>query len=308
VNRKLSVIGAGHVGATVAQYAAEDGLADVVLVDIVEGVPQGKGLDLLETGPVRGFAGTITGTNDYRETAGSDVVVITGGLARKPGMSREDLLVKNAEIIREITKNVVAHSPDSLLVMVTNPLDIMTYLCWQTSGFSAERVLGMAGVLDAARFRAFVAAELDVSVRDTQALVLGGHGDAMVPLPRYCTVSGIPIPQLLDPAAIDRIVERTRKAGGEIVGHLKTGSAYYSPGASAVEMVAAILNDVKRVLPCAAVLNGEYGLRDVVAGVPVRLGAKGVEQILEIDLTDDERQALHDSATIVRENIEKLGA
>ncbi len=308
MNRKLSVIGAGHVGATVAQYAAEDGLADVVLVDIVEGVSQGKGLDLLETGPVRGFAGTITGTKDYRETAGSDVVVITGGLARKPGMSRENLLVKNAEIIREITKNVVAHSPDSLLVMVTNPLDIMTYLCWKTSGFSAERVLGMAGVLDAARFRAFVAAELDVSVRDTQALVLGGHGDAMVPLPRYCTVSGIPIPQLLDPAAIDRIVERTRKAGGEIVGHLKTGSAYYSPGASAVEMVAAILNDVKRVLPCAAVLNGEYGLRDVVAGVPVRLGAKGVEQILEIGLTDDERQALHDSATIVRENIEKLGA
>lgn len=306
MKNKISVIGAGHVGATVAQYIAEMELADVVILDIVEGLPQGKSLDLLEASPVRRFSADVRGTNDYKDTADSDIVVITGGLARKPGMSRDDLLLKNSGIIRNITENAVKESPNCIIVMVTNPLDVMTYLTLKTSGFPPNRVFGMAGVLDSARLRAFVSMELGVSVEDTQALVMGGHGDSMVPLPRYCTVSGIPIPELLPGEKIERIVERTRKAGGEIVAHLKTGSAYYSPGASAAEMAEAVLKDKKRLLPCAAFLNGEYGLKDVYIGVPVILGAGGVEKIIEVQLTEEEKRALHTSAEAVRKNIEKL--
>jgi len=306
MKNKVSVVGAGHVGATVAQYIAEMELADVVLVDIIEGLPQGKSLDLLETSPVRGFDSILSGSNDYKDTADSDIVVITGGLARKPGMSREDLLMKNAEIIKSITKSVAKESPNSIIIMVTNPLDVMTYLSWKTSGFPAKRVFGMAGLLDSARFRAFVARELNVSVEDTQALVLGGHGDSMVPLPRYCTVSGVPIPELISKEKIDSIVERTRKAGGEIVAHLKTGSAYYSPGACACEMVEAILKDKKRLMPCGAYLNGEYGLKDVYVGVPIILGAEGVEKVVEVELTKEEKDALRTSAEIVKKNIAKL--
>jgi malate dehydrogenase len=307
MKNKVSVIGAGHVGATVAQYVAEMELADVVMVDIVEGLPQGKSLDLLEASPVRGFDSILLGSNDYKDTADSDIIVITGGLARKPGMSREDLLVKNAEIIKSITENVAKASPDSFIIMVTNPLDIMTYLSWKISGFPSQRVFGMAGVLDSARFRAFVARALDVSVEDTQALVLGGHGDSMVPLPRYCTVSGIPLPELLSKDKIDSIVERTRKAGGEIVAHLKTGSAYYSPGACVAEMVEAVLKNKKRLMPVAAYVNGEYGLTDVYVGVPVILGAAGVEKVLEVNLTEEEKKALLASSEKVKKNIEKLG-
>ena len=307
MKNKVSVIGAGNVGATVAQYVAEMELADVVVVDVVEGLPQGKSLDLWEASPVRGFDSAVTGANDYEATAGSDVMVITAGLARKPGMSREDLLAKNAEIIKSITQSVAAKSPDCFIIVVTNPLDIMTYLAWKTSGFPAHRVFGMAGALDSARFRAFVAGELGVSVKDTQALVLGGHGDAMVPLPKYCTVGGIPLPQLLSQDKIDAIVERTRKAGGEIVAHLKTGSAYYSPGACAAQMAEAILKDIKRLLPCSAYLSGEYGLKDIYMGVPIILGGKGVEKIVEVELTGEERQALQVSAAVVKENIAKMG-
>ncbi|UCH12183.1 MAG: malate dehydrogenase [Candidatus Omnitrophota bacterium] len=307
MKNKVSVIGAGRVGATAAQYIAEDELADVVMVDIVEGLPQGKSLDLLEAGPIRGFDSILSGSNDYKDTANSDIVVIAAGLARKPGMSREELLMKNSEIIKSITDKVVKESPNCIIIVVSNPLDVMTYLCWKLSGFSPKRVLGMAGTLDSARFRAFVAKELNVSVKDTQALVLGGHGDSMVPLPRYCTVCGIPITELIPKKRIDSIVERTRKAGGEIVDYLKTGSAYYSPGACAAEMVEVILKDKKRLLPCAAYLNGEYGLKDVYVGVPVILGASGAERIVEVDLTKEEKNALHASAEIVKKNIAKLG-
>ena len=307
MKHKVSVIGAGHVGATVVQYIAENELADVVLLDIVEGLARGKSLDLTETSPVRGFDVNFTGSNDYKDTANSDIVVITGGLARKPGMSREDLLVKNSEIIKSITENVIAASPDCLIIMVTNPLDVMTYLSWKISGLPSHRVFGMAGILDSARFRAFVSMELNVSVKDIQALVLGGHGDSMVPLPGYCTVSGIPLTELLTKEKIDAIVARTRKAGGEIVSYLKTGSAYYSPGASVVEMVESILKDKKRILPCGAYLNGEYGLQDVYVGVPVILGTNGVEKIIQVNLSAEEKSALTESARIVKTNIEKLG-
>ncbi|MCK5451570.1 MAG: malate dehydrogenase [Candidatus Omnitrophica bacterium] len=306
MKNKVSVIGGGNVGATVAQYIAEMELADVVMVDIAEGLVKGKSLDLLEAGPVRGFDSIASGSGDYAATADSDIIVITAGLARKPGMSREDLLLKNSEIIKDITAKVVKESPDSIIIMVTNPLDIMTHLALKVSGFNPKRVLGMAGVLDAARFRAFVARELGVSVKDTQALVLGGHGDSMVPLTRYCTVSGIPITELLPKEKIEAIVERTRKAGGEIVSYLKTGSAYYSPAASATEMVKAILKDTKRVMPCAVYLNGEYGLNDVYIGVPVILGAEGVEKILEVKLTEEEKTALQTSSADVKKNMEKL--
>ncbi len=306
MKNKISVIGAGHVGATIAQYAAEIELADVVMFDIIDGLPQGKSLDLLEASPVRGFSAAVTGTNDYKDTAGSDIVVITGGLARKPGMSRDDLLAKNSEIVRSITASVVKESPDCFIVMVTNPLDVMTFLAQKISGFPPNRVFGMAGVLDSARFRAFVSLELGVSVEDTQALVMGGHGDSMVPLPRYCTVCGVPITELIEKEKIDAIVGRTRKAGGEIVAHLKTGSAYYSPGASAVQMAEAVLKDKKRLLPCAAYLNGEYGLKDVYVGVPVIIGAGGVEKIIEVRLTEEEKEALHKSAEAVRKSVEKI--
>jgi len=304
---KITIVGAGNVGATAAHWAAQKEMGDIVLVDIIEGMPQGKALDLMETGPVEGFDTRIVGTNGYEETANSDVVVITSGLARKPGMSREDLLAKNKEIITSVTTEIVKRSPQSILILVTNPLDTMAYLAKKVSGFPKNRVIGMAGVLDSARFRSFIAVELNCSVEDVQAFVLGGHGDEMVPLPRYSTVAGIPLPELMSPEKIDRIVERTRKGGGEIVALLKTGSAYYCPSAAAVQMVEAILLDKKRILPCSAYLQGEYGLSDMYFGVPVKLGSDGVEKIIEVKLTPEEKAALGKSAATVRKSILELG-
>lgn len=304
--KKITVVGAGNVGATVAQYAALKELGNIVLTDILEGIPQGKALDLLEAGPIEGYDSSVIGTNGYDETADSDLVVITAGLARKPGMSRDDLLAANANIVKGVTEEIVKRSPQAIIITITNPLDVMTYLVKKVSGFPRNRVFGMAGVLDAARFRCFLAMELNVSVEDIQAFVLGGHGDSMVPLPRYSTVAGIPIPELLTKEQIDRIVDRTRNAGGEIVSFLKTGSAYYSPGASAVQMIEAILKDKKRILPCAAYLDGEYGLKDLYMGVPVKLGANGIEQVIEIKLTAEEKAELDRSAEDIRQNIAKL--
>jgi malate dehydrogenase len=306
VRTKITVVGAGNVGATVAQLIAYKELGDIVMVDIVEGLPQGKGLDLLEAGPVEGFDSHITGANSYDATAGSHIVVITAGIARKPGMSREDLLTTNANIVRGVTEQVVKYSPDAYLIVVSNPLDAMVYLVKHVSGFPKQRVVGMAGVLDSTRFRTFIARELDVSVEDVQAFVLGGHGDSMVPLPRYSTVAGIPITHLLPKETIDRLVQRTRDGGGEIVNLLKTGSAFYAPGSSVVQMVEAIVRDKKRVLPCAAYLQGEYGLQDIYFGVPVKLGAGGVEQVIEIELAAEERAALVASAKEVQETIKQL--
>jgi len=304
---KITIIGAGNVGATAAHWAAQKEMGDIVLVDIIEGMPQGKALDLLETGPVEGFDSRVVGTNGYQETAHSDVVIITSGLARKPGMSREDLLAKNREIVSSVTQEIAKRSPEAILIVVTNPLDTMTYLAKKVSGFPKNRVVGMAGILDAARFRSFIAVELNCSVEDVQAFVLGGHGDEMVPLPRYSTVAGIPITELMSQGQIDRIVERTRKGGGEIVALLKTGSAYYCPSAAAVQMAEAILLDKKRILPCSAYLEGEYGLHDIYFGVPVKLGAGGVEQIIEVKLTPEERAALEKSAAAVKKSISELG-
>ena len=301
MNRKVSVIGSGNVGATAARSIADKELADVVVLDILEGVPQGKGLDMLEACPVEGSDARVLGTNDYADTAGSDVVVITAGLARKPGMSRDDLLTKNCRIIKSVTEQVVAHSPNCVIVPVTNPLDAMCQVVYRVSGFPRERVIGMAGVLDSARMRTFIAQALDVSVENTHAFVLGGHGDTMVPLPRYSTVAGIPITELMDQGAIDAIVQRTAGGGAEIVKLLGTGSAFYAPGSAVVEMVEAILKDKKKILPCAAFLQGEYGIRDLFVGVPVKLGAKGLEQIVEIELTEPEQAALARSADAVRE-------
>ncbi len=303
---KITIVGAGNVGATAAHWAASKEMGDIVLVDIIEGMPQGKALDLLQAGPAEDFDCSILGTGSYEDTADSDVVVITAGVARKPGMSREDLLETNKNIVTSVVTEVVKRSPNCFLVMVTNPLDTMTYLAKKVSGFPKNRVFGQAGVLDSSRFRAFVAAELKVSVEDTQALVLGGHGDEMVPLPRYCTVSGVPITELMPKEKIDRIVERTRKAGGEIVALLKTGSAYYSPASATIAMVEAILKDKKRVLPCSAYLEGEYGLSDIYFGVPVKLGAGGVEEVLEIPLTEEEKTAVQRSAEAVRKSIAEL--
>lgn len=303
---KITVVGAGHVGATAAQYAAEKELGDVVLVDIVEGVPQGKALDLMETAPVQGYDSRLTGTNGYEETAGSDVVVITAGIPRKEGMSRDDLVKTNYGIVKSVTEQVARYSPDSILIVVSNPLDAMVQTAFRTSGFPRNRVIGMAGVLDSARFRSFIAAELDVSVDNVHAFVLGGHGDTMVPLPRYSTVAGIPITDLMTADTIERLVDRTRKGGGEIVKLLKT-SAWYAPGASIAEMVAAILRDKKKILPCAAYLEGEYGINGLYVGVPVKLGRKGVEQIIEIELTLAERGALQKSAAAVRELVDIIG-
>ncbi|NJD28990.1 MAG: malate dehydrogenase [Chloroflexi bacterium] len=303
---KVTVIGAGNVGATTAQRLAEAGLADVVLVDIVDGLPQGKGLDLAEAAPVVRHDGAVRGTNDYAETAGSDIVVVTSGLARQPGMSRDDLLAKNAGIVRSVVEQAAAHSPDAILIIVTNPLDAMCHVAMQASGFPRERVIGMAGVLDSARFRTFIAEELGVSVVDTSAFVLGGHGDTMVPLPRYSTVAGIPITDLLPADRIQALVERTANGGAEIVALLKSGSAYYAPAASTFEMVDAILRDRKRVLPCAAYLQGEYGVDGLFVGVPVVLGERGMERVLEITLRDDERAAFERSAGAVRELVAKL--
>jgi malate dehydrogenase len=303
---KVTVVGAGNVGATTAQRIAEAGLADVVLIDIVEGLPQGKALDLAEAAPVVSHDSRITGSNDYAATAGSDVIVVTSGLARQPGMSRDDLLARNAGIVKAVVEAAVAHSPDAVLIVVTNPLDAMCHVAMRASGFPRERVLGMAGVLDSARFRAFIAEELDVSVADTSAFVLGGHGDTMVPLPRYSTVAGIPITDLLSPPRIQALVDRTANGGAEIVALLKSGSAYYAPAASAFEMVDAILGDRRRVLPCAVFLQGEYGVEGLFVGVPVILGAGGMQRIIEITLLDDEKIAFAKSAAAVQELVDKL--
>jgi malate dehydrogenase len=303
---KVTVVGAGNVGASVAQYTVERELADVVLVDIVEGLPQGKALDLLQTGPIHRYDSRLSGSNEYNPTAGSDIVVITAGLARKPGMTRDDLLFKNAEIVGAVVDQVAPRSPKGILIVVSNPLDAMTYLTWKRSGFPKERVVGMAGILDSARFRTFIAMELEVSVENVSAFVLGGHGDTMVPLPRYSTVAGIPITELLRKERIDAIVQRTRDGGAEIVNLLKTGGAYYAPGAAVAEMIEAILKDKKKILPCAALLNGEYGLKGLFVGVPVKLGRAGVEQVIEVTLTPEEQAALDKSAAAVRELVEKL--
>jgi malate dehydrogenase len=303
---KVTVIGAGNVGATTAQRIAEAGLADVVLVDIVEGLPQGKGLDLAEAAPVVGHDSRITGTNDYADTAGSDVIVVTSGLARQPGMSRDDLLAKNAGIVKTVVEASAAQSPEAVLIVVTNPLDAMCHVAMQASGFPRERVLGMAGVLDSARFRTFIAEELGVSVEDTHAFVLGGHGDTMVPLSRYSTVAGIPITELLSPERVRALEERTANGGAEVVALLKTGSAFYAPAASTFEMVDAILRDRRRVLPCAVHLQGEYGVDGLFVGVPVVLGEGGLRRVIEITLTEAEKALFAKSAAAVQELVDKL--
>jgi malate dehydrogenase len=304
---KVTVVGAGNVGATTAQYIVERELADVVLTDVVDGLPQGKALDLLQAGPVHGYDCRITGANDYEPTVGSDIIVITAGLARKPGMSRDDLLLKNAEIVGGVVTETARRSPTAILIVVTNPLDAMAQLALRRSGFPKHRVIGMAGVLDSARFRTFIAQELDVSVENVTAFVLGGHGDTMVPLPRYSTVAGIPITELLSKDRLDALVTRTANGGAEIVGLLKSGSAYYAPAASVVDMVEAILRDKKKVLPCTAYLEGEYGVKGLFVGVPVKLGRRGIEQILQITLSPEESAALGRSAAAVRELTDKLG-
>ncbi|CAN5813839.1 malate dehydrogenase [soil metagenome] len=302
---KITVVGAGNVGATAAQRVAEKELSrEVVMIDIAEGVPQGKGLDQFQSAPVEGFDSRVIGTNTYDEAAGSGIFIVTAGIARKPGMSRDDLLQTNARIVREVSENIARVAPDAIIIMVSNPLDVMSYVAMQAAGFPRERVLGMAGVLDTARYRAFLAMELDISVEDIQAMVLGGHGDTMVPLISYTTVSGIPITQLIDRAKLDEIVDRTRNGGAEIVKYLKTGSAYYAPSAGAVQMAEAIVKDTKRILPCAAYLQGEYGMEGLFLGVPCKLGRNGLEQIIEVELTDQERAALAKSADAVREPME----
>ncbi|HET7182191.1 MAG TPA: malate dehydrogenase [Candidatus Limnocylindrales bacterium] len=306
VRNKVTVIGAGNVGATTAQRIAEAGLADVVLVDIVEGLPQGKGLDLAEAAPVVGHDARITGTNDYADTAGSDVIVVTSGLARQPGMSRDDLLAKNAGIVRAVVSASAPLSPNAVIIVVTNPLDAMCHVAMQASGFPRERVLGMAGVLDSARFRTFIAEELGVSVEDTHAFVLGGHGDTMVPLPRYSTVAGIPITELMTPERVEALVTRTANGGAEVVALLKTGSAFYAPAASTFEMVDAILRDRRRVLPCAVLLKGEFGVDGLFVGVPAVLGEGGLQRVMTIELSADENAAFQKSAAAVRELVDKL--
>ncbi len=303
---KVTIVGAGNVGATAAQRIFDRGYADVVLVDIVEGLPQGKALDMLESGPVLGSDAKVTGTNDYADTAGSDVVVITSGVARRPGMSRDDLLLTNMNIVTSVTRSVVNHSPDSILVIVTNPLDAMAQRAFQVSGFPKRRVVGMAGILDTARFRTFLAEELGVSVNSVEAYVLGGHGDTMVPVTASTTAGGRPITQVLPQDRIDAIIQRTQDGGAEIVNLLKTGSAYYAPSAAIAQMVEAVLLDRQEILPCTAYLEGEYGIDGLYVGVPVRLGASGVEEVIEFDLTDAEREALRHSADAVRELVDVM--
>jgi malate dehydrogenase len=304
---KITVIGAGNVGATAAQRIADKELCEhVVLVDVVEGIPQGKALDMFESAPVHGTDTRLTGTNSYEETAGSDIVVITAGLARKPGMSRDDLLAKNSEIVGGCAEAAFKQSPNAIFIIVSNPLDVMTYVALKKTGLPRNRVIGMAGVLDSARFRSFIAMELDVSVQDVTAFVLGGHGDSMVPLARYSTVAGIPLPELIPADRLEKIIQRTRDGGIEIVNFLKTGSAYYAPGSSAAQMVESIVRNKKRILPCSVWLEGEYGLKDTVVGVPVKLGKNGIEKIIEIKLTDSEAAALKKSADEVKENIAKV--
>jgi malate dehydrogenase len=308
MRKKVTVIGAGNVGANCALRVAEKELADVVLVDVVEGVPQGKALDLLQSGPVQGYDVVLTGSNEYGPTADSDLVILTAGFPRKPGMSRDDLLMANYDIVKAATEQVAKSSPQAILIVVTNPLDAMCWTAMKVSGFDKKRVIGMAGVLDTARFRTFIARELDVAVENVTALVLGGHGDTMVPLVRYANVSGIPLTELLDEAAIGRLVERTLNGGAEIVKHLKTGSAYYAPSAAAVEMAESILRDKKKVLPCAAYLEGEYGIQGLFVGVPVKLGSEGIEKIYELHLTMDDRAQLQKSAGAVQELVDVLTA
>jgi len=303
---KITVVGAGFVGATAAHWAAAKELGDVALVDIIEGMPQGKGLDLMEASPVEGFDAEVIGTNDYADTANSDVVIITAGIPRKPGMSRDDLLNTNTNIVKSVTEQIAKYSPEAFLIIVSNPLDAMVYVAHKVSGFPTNRVMGMAGVLDSARFRTFIALELGVSVKDIQAFVLGGHGDTMVPLPRYTTVSGIPIPDLMSQERIDALVERTRKGGGEIVSLLKTGSAFYAPSAAAVQMAESILKDQKRILPCAAYCDKEYGVGGYFVGVPVMLGAGGVERVIEIKLTAEEKTDFDKSVAAVKELVASI--
>ena len=307
MRKKVSIVGAGNVGATAAHWIAAKELADVVLIDVVEGIPQGKALDLLEAMPIEKRDVSITGANDYAATANSDIVVITAGIPRKPGMSRDDLLNTNFKIMSDVVAKVVAQSPESILIIVSNPLDAMAQAAYRQAGFNRERVIGMAGVLDSARFRTFIAAELNVSVENVTAFVLVGHGDTMVPLPRYSTVAGIPITELIEPARLEQLVQRTRDGGAEIVKHLKTGSAYYAPSAAAVEMVEAILKDKKKILPCAAYLQGEYGIDGYYIGVPCKLGAAGLEKIIEIKLTPEEDAALKKSAAAVKELCAVIG-
>ena len=304
---KISVVGAGNVGATAAQHIAERELArELILLDVAEGIPEGKALDLAEAAPVDRFDTRVAGTSDSGSLSGSDIVVVTAGLARKPGMTRDDLLTTNADIVGSVCERVKETAPDAIVIVVTNPLDAMAYVALKVTEFSPARVVGMAGILDSARFRYFIADELDVSVEDVTAFVLGGHGDSMVPLPRYSSVAGIPLSELLDESVIERLVERTRNGGAEIVAHLKTGSAFYAPASAIAEMVAAIVRDKKRILPCAAWLTGQYGVQDLYMGVPVKLGASGVEEIIEIGLTPDERNAFHSSAEAVRSSVRKL--
>src|SRR5947199_7129842 len=304
---KITVVGAGFVGSTLVQRLAERDYADIVMHDIVPNMPQGKALDMLEAGPVLGYDSLVTGTNDYADTANSDIVVITSGFPRKPGMSRDDLVKKNQEVVSQVTEQVVKHSPHCIIIMVTNPLDAMAQLAFHISGFPRERVIGMAGVLDTARFRTFIAQELNVSVRDVQAYVLGGHGDTMVPLARMCTVAGVPIAQLMPAERIEQIVQRTRDGGAEIVKLLGTGSAYFAPSASVLQMVDSILLDKKMIMPCAVYLQGEYGIQNLFVGVPTKLGAKGAEQVIEVELDEGERAQLQKSADAVKELIEVMG-
>ena len=306
MRKKVTVVGAGNVGANCAVRIADKELADVVLVDVVEGIPQGKGLDILQSGPVQGYDVTVTGANDYEATAGSDIAIITAGLARKPGMSRDDLLLANFNVVGPSAEQIARYSPNCIIIVVTNPLDVMTQVAFWSSKFPKNRVMGMAGVLDGARFRTFIAEALQVSVENVTGVVMGGHGDTMVPVVRLCNVGGIPLTELLDADAIQKIVTRTANGGAEIVKHLKTGSAYYAPSASAVEMAEAILKDKKKVLPCSVYLEGEYGINGLFVGVPVKLGAGGVEKIYQVKLTDEESAMLHKSAASVKEMVDVL--
>jgi malate dehydrogenase len=306
MNRKVTVVGGGNVGATLAQRLADREVSDVVLIDIVEGMPQGKGLDIMEATPVEGSDARVIGTNDYKDTAGSDVVVITAGIARKPGMSRDDLLNTNYKIVKECTEQSLKHSPGAVLIIVSNPLDAMCQVAYKVSGLPKQRVFGMAGVLDSARMRTFMAMEMGVSVENTHAFVLGGHGDTMVPIPRLSTIAGVPMTELMPKDRVDAIVKRTAGGGAEIVALLKTGSAYYAPSSSTAEMVDAVLKDKHKVLPCCCYLEGEFGIKDLYVGVPAQLGARGVEKIWEIRLTDEERAALHKSAAAVKELVDVL--
>jgi len=307
MRKKVTVVGAGNVGATVAHRLADKQLANVVVIDILEGVPQGKALDLLESGPIEGYDVSVKGTNDYADTANSDVVVMTAGFPRKPGMSRDDLLKKNYEVVKGTIEKVAKVSPEAILIIVTNPLDAMAQTALKVSGFSKNRVIGMAGVLDTARYRTFIAEALNVSVQNVQGFVLGGHGDTMVPVPRYTTVAGIPVGELMPAEKLEAIIDRTRKGGAEIVNYLKTGSAFYAPSAAVVEMIEAIFNDRKKILPCAAYLEGEYGIKGLFVGVPVKLGARGIEEIIEIKLTAEEQAALKKSADSVEELVKVIG-